>query len=368
MNTAELLARIDSYARPLLSKGTPHFITKFYSHTRKFFLDSFFNASFEKINVTDSLSVTLGGLTFRSPIFNAAGMFKNAEGYELCYALGAGAYLAGTTTSQKRYGNKKNGITLPFCPYPKSMTASNWLGLPNEGHTEVAKRIGKLKHYKNFPIGISVAADPGMDEEQSLPLLLDGLKRYTDSGVHFIELNESCPNTENRADSSIIDENLIRRLEYISTHFIGKQQSKTPVFLKFSNDILQSQLHDLFHRVQQMGFGGINIGNTSVRYKEIETLLSPDEIKTFRYFYTNFGGGTSGKVLNKISLQLCQTLLKEIENNKDFVIIRTGGVLSAMDIKESQVNNIALNQWYTGFFENFGHHGREVYSHLYNQL
>ena len=47
--------------------------------------------------------------------------------------LAAAAYLGGTGTWNARRGNEKDGIYLPFVPYPASHAASNWLGLPNDG-------------------------------------------------------------------------------------------------------------------------------------------------------------------------------------------------------------------------------------------
>ena len=369
MIISELIARADYYGRPLMSLLPPHVLTKLYSTGRKYFLDAFFSANFNYIHIPDSLAVQCGSLTFRSPIFNAAGMFKNAEGYEQCYALGAGAYLAGTTTSLPREGNNKNGINHPFCPYPHSGAASNWLGLPNQGHAAVAKKIAQLPRYTNFPIGISVSADPGMAPEQAVPLLIDGIHRYNDAGVDFIELNESCPNTETIVHHhKTLDPDLIHRLENIAKHCIDLPHHTTPIFLKFSNDIDKEQLFALIHIMHELGFAGINIGNTSIKYQQLENHIHKKDIKNFRYFYQTFGGGTSGTMLNVPSLDLCSHALEVLPDNAQMTIIRTGGIFSAKDIIASKQKGIPLQQWYTGFFDEFAHKGNNVYSSLYSQL
>lgn len=369
MTLSEYIARADYYGRPLLSALPPRLFTSLYSSGRKYFLQSFFSAHFEPVTIPSSLQVSCGSLVFRSPIFNAAGMFKNAEGYEQCYALGAGAYLAGTTTSLPREGNQKNGIIHPFCPYPRSMAASNWLGLPNEGHAVVAQKIAALPRYQHFPIGISVSADPGMNLEKAVPLLLDGINRYRDSGVDFIELNESCPNTETIVHNhKSIDPELLHRLEHIAKECIEKPHHKVPVFLKFSNDIDNEQLYELIHIMNDLGFAGINIGNTSTQYKVLEKDFSDKDIHTFRYFYENYGGGTSGAVLKNRSLQMCQQALDVMPEQSTMAVIRTGGISSAEDIRQSVNTGVTLHQWYTGFFEEFSHKGRKVYSSLYSQL
>ena len=42
--------------------------------------------------------------------WNATGMFKQGEGYDMVFRQGAGGYLSGTTTAHKRIGNVRNGI------------------------------------------------------------------------------------------------------------------------------------------------------------------------------------------------------------------------------------------------------------------
>ena len=36
------------------------------------------------------------------------------------------------------------------------------------------------------------------------------------------------------------------------------------------------------------------------------------------------------------------------------------------DIQESEKAGISLNQWYTGYFENFAKHGHDVYDKLFD--
>ena len=191
----EVLARADKSVRNLLVTMPPKAVVSMYSTGRKNILKKIGK---EDPNTTynppEELARTLWGVRFRSPIFNAAGMFKNGEGYTLVARQGAGAYLAGTTTASARKGNKKNNITQPFTPYPRSKAASNWLGLPNEGHRIVAERLTDRVRINGCPIGASVSGSPGDDEHVALIELSVGMQMYEKAGVDFIELNESCPN------------------------------------------------------------------------------------------------------------------------------------------------------------------------------
>lgn len=256
-------------------------------------------------------------------------MYKYAEGYHKSYLLGAGAFLAGTTTSSVRIGNKKNGISLPFTPYPHSHSASNWLGLPNAGHEAIAKKIHTFPRYKDFPIGASVSADPGMQQNLAIPLLIEGITLYIKASVDFIEINESCPNVEGhkQTDMSSLDPELLIRLEVISKQII-KKYNHIPVFVKFSNDININQLPELLQVLIDLGYSGINVGNTSINYAYYRDKIDKRDIDLYDYFTNTFGGGLSGRILREDSLSLCYSASQYIQSKqlqKEFSIISTGG-------------------------------------------
>jgi len=60
-------------------------------------------------------------LKFKTPIGNAAGMFKNGECSKMIEMQGAGFYLGGTGTYFPREGNTEEDIHLPvvMLPNPK---------------------------------------------------------------------------------------------------------------------------------------------------------------------------------------------------------------------------------------------------------
>ena len=142
---------------------------------------------------------------------NAAGMFKNGECYEMVSKQGAGAYLGGTGTWNSRIGNKKEGIYLPFTPYPQSYSSSNWLGLPNDGDKINSQRASQIERVLDTPIGWSIMGSPDFQGEEKLKYLVEGMKLYEQAGVDFIEINESCPNT---AHGKLQEDDLKNRLKY----------------------------------------------------------------------------------------------------------------------------------------------------------
>jgi len=373
MSVSSALAYVDNKVRPLLTRLPASLFTAVYSSTRRWY--SVISAQDKRIHaivVPPELAREVSGLVFRSPLFNAAGMYKYAEGYETSYRLGAGAFLSGTTTYYPRKGNTKNGITHPFAPYPYSHAASNWMGLPNEGHAAIAKKMSAFNRYNGFPIGASIASDPGMNDKDASILLLKGIELFIAAKIDFIEINESCPNTEGHASLSTImlDNSLIQRLEKISS-FIKQKGMSLPIFVKFSNDTELFQIPELIQLLLDLKFAGVNFGNTSTRYEEYRKVIKPKDLHIYDYFTTTFGGGISGNVLRPSSIQLCSaanTYMQTKSYQKDFAIISTGGIETGNDIVEAEHVGASLTQWYTGYYEQYGIHGKNIYKNLYSDI
>ncbi len=358
------LARLESIVRPLLLKLPPSFIVKRYSAGRQAFLRNFARARPDTYDAPEALHRTLWDINFRGPLCNAAGMFKNGDGYELTARQGAGAYIAGTTTAHPRSGNSLAGCRQPFAPYPASGAASNWLGLPNEGHATVAKRLASLQRVNSCPIGASLGADrPGALED-----LLAGMQAYERANVDFLEINESCPNTEAGATSF---EDMHKRLEYLSKAFLARRRRNLPVIVKFSNDTEAKRIPALLDALITLGYDGVNFGNTSTAYAAVREAITPQERPLFDYFSATFGGGVSGRPLKQQSLDLARGAVAYLTAHppaREFHVLRTGGIEGPADIEASDRAGVSLNQWYTGYFEAFAKYGHQLYRQLLEDL
>lgn len=354
---AATLAKIEGWIRPIAVRIlSPKKAVSVYSKGRLDFLEKL-NGNF-----SDKFGRTLWGIKFRSPIMNAAGMFKNGECYEIMFRQGAGAYLGGTGTWNPRKGNEKEGIYLPFTPYPLSHAASNWLGLPNDGDTVNSERVKKFR--KKMPIGWSVMGSPDYQGEEKLKHLIDSMNAYEEAGVDFLEINESCPNTSHGKPQ---DDDLANRLKYIKEKFLEKRKRNLPVIVKFSNDTELVQVPPLVDLLVKLKFDGVNFGNTSTNYKKRVKLISEKERNLFEYFIKTFGGGVSGRPLKEDSLMLASEAvrhLRKIKPKHEFHVIRTGGIESMKDIEESEKAGISMNQWFTGYFESFAKEGNKVYKKI----
>lgn len=364
------LARWERRLRPLLSRLPPPLALRLYSHGRKRFVERFAREVPGAAASPEGLERTLWGVRFRAPVFNAAGMFKNGDGYAVCLRQGAGAYLAGTTTHRPRAGNAVGGTSLPFAPYPRSGAASNWLGLPNLGHRAVAAKLAALPRHYGFPIGASVAAtaEDGDDDEARLAGSVAGMRLYEEAGVDFLEINESCPNT---ADDVRGMEELRARLEHLRQGFLERRGRFVPVLVKFSCDTLGEQVPELVTLLVELGFDGVNFGNTSTAYGELRAAIAAPERKLYDHFTRRCGGGVSGRPLKRRSLELAAAAVDHLRGHppaREFHVVRTGGVEDAADLRRSSAAGVALVQWYSGYFEAFACWGHAVYRELYRDL
>lgn len=375
MSVLEMLARAEHALRPSLSALPPKLATRLFSSGRTTFSKRFAQERPEQ-RFPEVKPVTAWDLTFRMPLWNAAGMFKYGEGYEVVSRQGAGAYVAGTTTSRPRTGNEKFGVRWPTVSYARSRSASNWMGLPNEGHAVVAKRLATLSKVEGCPIGASVSAEPLLEDSIAITELIDGMQLYAQAGVDYLELNESCPNVpgghgghggHGSHGGPQLDDGLIARLERVSSQFLKKRMRRLPVVVKFSVDTNPKQLDDLLRMLIALEFDGIILGNTSTQYAHHRHGIHSQDRPLYDAFTSQFGGGLSGQILREDSLELAtraQEIVSQARPAHEFHVIRCGGINSADDLKASARHGVVLNQWYTGYYERFGVDGHDVYQKL----
>ncbi|MEM1205223.1 MAG: hypothetical protein AAGN66_18490 [Acidobacteriota bacterium] len=370
---ASFVAAVEGRLRPFLSHLPPSLLVRLYSRGRSTFLGTFASSRPRRAYSPEGLGRTLWGLRFQAPLMNAAGMFKNGEGYAVVARQGAGAFLAGTTTHRPRRGNRRCGVATPFAPYPRSGAASNWLGLPNPGHAAVARRLGRVRRVDGCPVGASVTADPepGVAEAQRLDELVAGMGLYAEAGVDFLEMNESCPNTE--AEEATF-EGLLERLQVVSDRFLGPKAAdrrRPPVVVKFSCDTELERVPELVDALLDLGYDGVNFGNTSTAYGALRSQIRPAEQGTYDYFIKTFGGGVSGRPLKELSLSLASVAVARVAEkagDREFHVLRTGGVETAADLRASAHGGIPMTQWYSGYFDAFADHGHDVYRRIFDGL
>lgn len=365
MSLLETFAKVEHRLRGLVGILPPSVGVRLFSSGRTSFAKKFAqDIPRDSYVPPQDLGVTAWGLRFQLPLFNAAGMFKKGEGYNVVSRQGAGAYVAGTTTSRARIGNIRGGVTWPAIPYAHSRAGSNWMGLPNEGHQVVALRLAKLTRVVGCPVGASVSSEPGLDDSSALPELLSGMYAYADAGVDFIELNESCPNVPGHNSQHVLDAGLILRLDAIATQFLEHGSTRPRVVVKFSTDTSLEQIPHLVQALVERGFDGVILGNTSTKYLAHRNAIDSRDLALYDYFTQTYGGGLSGSILRHDSLETCRwavDAVRALAPSQEFHVIRCGGIATADDVAASRKIGVMLNQWYVGYFDAFAANGHGLY-------
>ncbi len=367
ISKCELLSYVDKPIRKTLVRKSPYLACLVYSYGRKKFLEYLTKELPRPVSLPADLKTRAWGLVFRSPLFNASGMFKFGEGYELSYRQGAGAFLVGTLTPRARRGNFAFGVEHPFLPYPKSHASSNWMGLPNEGILPTIEKFKQIRKHPDFPLGVSVAFNS--NDEQGVNEFLEAIRFLEKQDVDFIELNESCPNVVHSSTTNARVFDLLERLSIVSEKFLKKRSRNLPVIVKFSNDFPLGDLPAMLDALVDLGYDGVNFGNTSTNYAQMRDSFDSKERKAFDFFVNTFGGGVSGKPLKHLSLTLTQMtteILSRMNLKREFIVVRTGGIDQIGDLIESQRFGVTLFQWFTGYFDNFSQFGHKLYQKVFN--
>ena len=369
MGITVLMSKTDKKLRRVINRISPAMAVRIYSPGRRLFINMLAGESTDgRIATTTEFEKTLWGIKFSLPLMNAAGMFKNGEGYESAYRQGAGAWICGTTTNLPRHGNIRNHVKAPFVSYPLSFAASNWCGLPNYGHAFVAKELDKYTKHVGCPIGASIAADPEIDFETAGNGIINGLQIYCKSQADFAEVNVSCPNVKHSENTCGTENPTDKLLEIIAEKFLKQRDRNFPVIVKFSNDFPLEEVPDMIDKLLAYGFDGVNFGNTSTKYDLLRPMIAEKDMPVYDYFINTYGGGVSGKPLCRRSYRLCYSAisrLKEINPEREFHVVRAGGICSREEIDQSEHLGVSLNQWFTGYFEAFSKYGNDIYKRIF---
>ncbi|MEK9608014.1 MAG: quinone-dependent dihydroorotate dehydrogenase, partial [Gammaproteobacteria bacterium] len=147
----------------------------------------------------------------------------------------------------------------------------------------------------------------------------------------YLAINISSPNTENLRELSS-QENLEFLLEKISqkkVQLIDMYKKNTPIFVKLSPDETEENLKNLIEVSEKNSIDGFICCNT-----------------TTDHIYP-IAGGMSGAMLSKKAGNM-QKKVAKLKQEKS-ILIASGGVMNARDVKERLINSADLVQLYTGY-------------------
>ena len=191
-----------------------------------------------------SLEVSLAGMRLANPIALAAGFDKTGRHVDALGRLGFGYVVCGTFTRRPRAGHPKPRIVR----YPRRMSMSNAMGLPNPGADAAAATLARTR--RTGPRVASIA-DEDMTEVLETHALLE-------PHVDAIELNASCPNVSWGRDRDN-EAHLASLLQELGT------RRSTPLFVKlppFRTEVERDVVLALADIALRGGADALTVSNT----------------------------------------------------------------------------------------------------------
>jgi dihydroorotate dehydrogenase len=239
----------------------------------------------------------------------------------------------GTITLEPQSGNPKPRIFR----FTKDKTLVNSLGFNNAGSVQVLKNIKKYKPMFDGILGISIGKSKNTKTKNAWQDYLH-LMDYFYLEADYLAINISSPNTEKLRELSDREnlEFLMEKISQKKTQLIDMHKQTTPIFVKLSPDESDDNLKNIIYISEKNNIDGFICCNTTTEHS-----------------YPN-SGGMSGAMLSKKA----ENLLKKIANIKQekSILIASGGVMSANDVKLRLSNSADLVQLYTGYI----YHGNSL--------
>lgn len=251
------------------------------------------------------LSVDFCGVKFKNPLVLASG-FLGISVSSLSYVEKSGA--GGVTT--KSIGHEERRGHTPPVVFPWGAGLINAVGLSNQGIEESLPMLQEMMREIKTPLIISIFADSA--ENYAFVA-----KRVATLKPQFIEVNASCPNTEN--DYGIpfaLDQRALQKL----TNSVRKVVGKTKMIIKLAPNVPNIALMGKI--VESEGADAVNAINT------MPGMVI--DIYTRKPILTNKVGGISGKAIRPLAVKAVYDLFKTVK----IPIIGTGGVETGKDALE----------------------------------
>jgi dihydroorotate dehydrogenase (NAD+) catalytic subunit len=254
--------------------------------------------------VKPSLSVTIGGVTFKNPVTVASGTFGYAEEFVDLIDLDAlGGIVTKSITLKERQGHPPPRT----CETPAGML--NAIGLANVGVERfIDEKLPFLRKLNTVCI-VNVAGSTQAEYVEVCRLLQKA------EGIDMIEINLSCPNVdaggmELGTDPAV----MIRVLTAV------REVTSRPIIVKLSPNV--TSIVAIARAAQEGGAAAVSLINTLVGMA-IDT-------ETWRPRLSNGTGGLSGPAIRPVAVAMVYKVARAI----DLPIIGIGGISDWTDAIE----------------------------------
>jgi len=268
-----------------------------------------------------SLTTSIAGLGFPSPVGLAAGFDKDGEVPAAMLGLGFGFIEVGTVTPRPQDGNPKPRLFR----LAQDEAVINRLGFNNRGQAAAIERLAARDRSRGV-VGINIGANK--DSVDRIADYASGVRAMA-SLADYLTVNISSPNTPGLRDLQAGGE-LVELLAAVADARIAR----VPIFLKVAPDLESSDHGRIVRAAIDGGIDALIVANT--------TLSRPP----LRSQYAGEAGGLSGAPLRGLALD--QLRLFRSSSGGQLPLIAAGGIASAQDAWARILAGASLVQLYSG--------------------
>ncbi|HEV2043476.1 MAG TPA: quinone-dependent dihydroorotate dehydrogenase [Sphingomicrobium sp.] len=268
-----------------------------------------------------SLTTSIAGLGFPSPVGLAAGFDKDGEVPLAMLGLGFGFVEVGTLTPLPQSGNPKPRLFR----LREDQAVINRLGFNNRGQVAAAERLAKRDRTRGV-VGINIGANK--DSADRIADYASGVRAMAPL-ADYLTVNISSPNTPGLRDLQAGGE-LVELLAAVGEARIDG----VPVFLKVAPDLAPGDHERIVRAAIDSGIDALIIANT--------TLSRPP----LRSKFASETGGLSGAPLRPLALDQLRRF--RAVSGGQIPLIAAGGIASAEDAWARILAGASLVQLYSG--------------------
>lgn len=251
------------------------------------------------------LSTNLAGIKLKNPLILASGfMGVSTASLKFVETNGAGAVTMKSIGPMERVGHHNPTV------YEWGQGITNAIGLSNPGIDDAIPIIKEAQSKLKIPLFVSIFAD-------KIDNFVGMAEKLKEVNPVMVELNLSCPNTENDFGKMFaLETDTTAKV----TGRVKKVLGKIKVFVKLTPDA--SNISEIAKAAESAGADGITATNT------LSGLII--DIRLRRPILTNKFGGLSGPAIKPVSIRAVYNLYKAVK----IPIIGMGGITTGDDAIE----------------------------------
>ena len=252
-----------------------------------------------------SLTTSVAGIGFPSPVGLAAGFDKDAEIAEAMLGMGFGFVEVGTLTPLPQAGNPRPRLFR----LSEDRAVINRLGFNNRGQGDALPRLAKRDRSRGV-VGVNIGANK--DSPDRIADYVAGVRAMAPV-ADYLTINISSPNTPGLRQ--LQDEGALRAL--LSAIGEARLVGGPPVFLKVAPDLGEGEPDQIVRIAMQHGIDAIIVANTTITRPALKSRFAGED------------GGLSGEPLQALALDALRRFRSA--SGGAIPLISAGGIASADD-------------------------------------